>query len=822
MIYFNANSLLQRRDEITQFMLKNNVMLACFSETFLKSHINFNLTGYTIIRADEPDDRHGGGVAIAIKSNISFREFTLPKFRTIPSTCAIKIKCQDGSDVLVVSLYVPNHVKKICKNELAQLMHLCGKVVVAGDWNARHLSWNCTSSNAKGVTLLEYLNSNNASSVSLHFPETPTFYPRNFANQPSTIDLCLTKGVNVRNKPESRAVSDSDHNPILIDIQLNGPPLLSPGGEKDYSKADWVQFREILDNHLASSDANFHTAEEIEIAACSLSKAITRAEEAAVPLRKPVMQVLSPEIRDLISFKNRLRRILQRPSTPLSEKEHLRIEINKLRSTIKAAISRSANVKTALQLRRLKPHDTGLYKHVNKITKQKVMIPPLKCGDATVFHSELKAKLLADCFERVHHQNDAMGKPDHEAEVNATVADFLSRNQQFPDVLAPSGDDVKKVIESLKVKKAPGRDGISNVAVKNISTAAMMYLVSIITAMFRLGYFPKLWRRAKVLAFPKPGKDPTKPENYRPISLLPCLGKVVEKLLVMRLWEELKSKGLIQPEQFGFQAGCSTAHALLTMKTEIERALEAKCCTATAFLDIEKAFDTVWHQGLIFKMIKARFSPWLIKMIHSYLLQRTFSVSLGSSYSDDRHAGSGVPQGSVLGPVLFLFYIHDLPRHPYTNLTIFADDTSIRSTHARADVATRHLQEHLDLLARFYDKWRIKINATKSENVLFTRRRRFTSDEPSQLRLNGSIIQRKSQVKYLGVTFQKNLRFNQHCQVILAKTKQTLSKLWCLMGPQSCLNTTNKVTIFKLFLRSGLTCNIHVWDDLCASKMDKL
>lgn len=148
--------------------------------------------------------------------------------------------------------------------------------------------------------------------------------------------------------------------------------------------------------------------------------------------------------------------------------------------------------------------------------------------------------------------------------------------------------------------------------------------------MFNTGAFPETWKVASVLPFAKPGKDSTLPVSYRPISLLSLLSKIAEKLIANRIKAELIHKQTIPPEQFGFQSNCSTAHAIMHIKKDILKAINNKSYTTMVMLDIQKAFDTVWHDGLIYKMIKIGISPYLIKLVHSYIKKRSFVVNVNS------------------------------------------------------------------------------------------------------------------------------------------------------------------------------------------------
>lgn len=181
-----------------------------------------------------------------------------------------------------------------------------------------------------------------------------------------------------------------------------------------------------------------------------------------------------------------------------------------------------------------------------------------------------------------------------------------------------------------------------------------------------------------------------------------------------------------------------------------------------------------------------------------------------------------MPQGSILGPILFLIYLHDLPSHPKTKLTIFADDTSIRSMDSSIQKSSTNVNDHLTVLQPYYDKWKIRVNANKSESIIFTRRRKTENDIPTVLIINGAAIPSKTTVKYLGVTFQKNLKFNDHVSNVIRKAKEVTSKLWTMMGPNSKLHKDNKLLMYKLYIRSVLTYNIQVWDDVSRSSMQRI
>lgn len=248
-------------------------------------------------------------------------------------------------------------------------------------------------------------------------------------------------------------------------------------------------------------------------------------------------------------------------------------------------------------------------------------------------------------------------------------------------------------------------------------------MTKICNAILNIGYFPKEWKVAKIIPLPKPGKPPNKTANLRPISLLTRLSKIVEKCIAKRINSHISLNHIFPNEQFGFRTSHSTTHALLRIIDDIILGFNEKKHTSMVLLDIEKAFDTVWHEGLIYKMIELDFPLYITKIIKDYLTDRSFFVELNSIRSEKRPISAGVPQGSILGPVLFNIFTSDIPKIVETNLSIFADDTAIYSSNNCIETTKLNLKKHLEVLEIYYKKWKIKVNPNKTEFILFTKKK---------------------------------------------------------------------------------------------------
>jgi len=239
--------------------------------------------------------------------------------------------------------------------------------------------------------------------------------------------------------------------------------------------------------------------------------------------------------------------------------------------------------------------------------------------------------------------------------------------------------------------------------------------------MLQLFYFPTIWKQSVVIVIPKAGKPKNLASSYRPISLLPTLGKLFEKLILLRIRPILHEHQIIPTTKFGFRPGHSTIHQVHRLTNSIASALERRQYYAGLFLDVAQAFDKVWHDGLLFKLKK--FMPaQLFLVIKSLLENRSFTVRQGNFFLPRFNITAGMPQGSDLAPDLYNNYTADIPLTPNTLLATFADDTALLSTIDDISIATHNLQHHTSLIEAWCKNWLIKINESKSTQVTFTLR----------------------------------------------------------------------------------------------------
>lgn len=235
-------------------------------------------------------------------------------------------------------------------------------------------------------------------------------------------------------------------------------------------------------------------------------------------------------------------------------------------------------------------------------------------------------------------------------------------------------------------------------------------------------------------------------------------------------------------------------------------------------LDIEKAYDTIWHEGLLYKLLQ--YIPgYLVKIIQSFLSERSFKVKVQNSNSDPQPIPAGVPQGSTLSPILFLFYINDIPENPKTKIKLFADDTAISAESMNQDKAVEYIQKHLNELSTYYKKWKIKINPEKSVAIAFNNRRKTPK---SKLKYNDVTIPYDTTVKYLGILLDKRLNFNKHVSATQKKIRYVAYCIGPYIKHDTPIEEKLKYTLIKAYMRPISLYAIPVWSSTNIKNFDKL
>ena len=277
---------------------------------------------------------------------------------------------------------------------------------------------------------------------------------------------------------------------------------------------------------------------------------------------------------------------------------------------------------------------------------------------------------------------------------------------------------------------------------------------------------PKGWRKARVVALLKPGKDPATSKSHWPISLLCILYKLYERMIMARIAPIVEEQ--LTPDQAGFRPGCSTCGQLLNLTQYIEDGYEGKQITGTIFVDLMAAYDTVNHKTLLLKVAQMIRNKKIVSIIQSLLENRQFFIELDGRKSRWQNQKNHLPQGSVLAPTLFNIYTNDQPEFNHICRFIYADDLCLATQSTSFTTIEMRLTEALEGLTNYYANNFLNANPGKTQMCAF-HLNNHTADKQLNITLNGQVLENDRFPKYLGVTLNQSLSFAKHAQNVKAK-----------------------------------------------------
>jgi len=336
---------------------------------------------------------------------------------------------------------------------------------------------------------------------------------------------------------------------------------------------------------------------------------------------------------------------------------------------------------------------------------------------------------------------------------------------------------LEKVCSHLLNNKAPGPDGISNLLIKNMPAEFRRVLLFAYNFSWEHGELPASWKCAHVCPIYKGHPNPRNiAKSYRPISLTSCLVKVFERMILDRLVEFLDSpdRRFFSASQSGFRSQHSTIDQIYRIINRVNECFANHNYVSVAFLDIVAAFDTVWHEGLLFKLHKAGVTGRAWRWIKCFLTGRKSRVVHRGSQSDWFNIGAGVPQGSILGPFLFLVFINDVPSMFGVVVVLFADDMAIWPT-IDGPPGDKRLQDALDRISIWGERWHIVFSPTKSVTMCFSRMR--CRPQPTQFYLDNDALPDVDKFRYLGVILKPDLTSDAHTEKVITSATTAAFKI---------------------------------------------
>jgi hypothetical protein len=380
--------------------------------------------------------------------------------------------------------------------------------------------------------------------------------------------------------------------------------------------------------------------------------------------------------------------------------------------------------------------------------------------------------------------------------------------------------ELKKALSKIKNRSSPGRDGICNLMLKNLSPNFMAYLLKLCNLSLGKGLIPKAWKEAMICMIPKGQKLASNPANYRPISLISCLSKLIEKIVARRLSFFLESNHLLIKQQSGFRSGRRTSDNLVFLSQKIAEAFNQTQKVVSLFFDIEAAFDSVWHDGLIFKLIKLGVPSYIIRWLDTFLEGRSFVIKVGDTVTASAPIAAGVPQGSSISPIIFSAFINDIPTRYDENdcfSLLFADDLNTFFIYERITTEIRNkINIYMIEIEKWLSLWRMNMAPSKCQFTIFARYNREKAE--FDINLFGERVPYEANPTSLGVTFDPTLSFRAQVKKIKDKCNSRMNILKIISHKSWALSTKTLVSIYKSLIGSVIDYSFF----MCSQLSEKL
>ena len=386
------------------------------------------------------------------------------------------------------------------------------------------------------------------------------------------------------------------------------------------------------------------------------------------------------------------------------------------------------------------------------------------------------------------------------------------------DLQPVNHETVRTILNSLKVNKAGGLDKISARMIKDAGYELAPSIAYLVNKSITDGIVPDLWKIARVTPVYK-ADDKLLVENYRPISVLPVLSKVLEKVVYTQLCAHLDQLNYIYPHQYGFRRGHNTAQVIAQVNNWVLESMDKGKITGLLFVDISKAFDSINHKVLLGKLENAALSRKALKWFHSYLVDRKQSVLVNGEMSDSRSVVLGVPQGSILGPLLFNIYVNSLPNAvENTRVILYADDAVLISAASTSQELQKTLEHNFNLISDWYSDNRLTLNIKKTKLILAGSKTKLLKFEDFKLQSqDGREIDRVKSFKYLGVKLDEKWSWKPHIKDLLQKLGHRLSVFNRITH---MLDYKSRVAYFKGLVLPHLDYADLVWGDQAGVKTE--
>jgi exonuclease III len=816
-IAWNCLSFPKRKVEFLNFISTQNYPdIIILNETKVKQIEGekiLKVPGYITLLKSRNNSNRGGGCALLIKDHIQFASTNELDHLNL-EICTIKINI-DNRIILVIGYYNP--AGKIVSKDLFNYLEMNNlSYIIGGDLNSKTHSIGCKGQNKSGEMLDSILSEFNSQVV---YNTQPTH--RNLITKEEDIlDLFVISSDNYRLAHEFKVHKDfdmtSDHYPI--ELKLNASNLLLNNNKNKFNynlaKADWNKYKSNLPSFVPSE---YLTSPDSLNA--FITESILKAADQSIPIKNNKYNNNLPQyIVDLIKLRRQAKNRAFKTKN-LKDKQRANLLTKLVRDEIAANENQewqSFIEKHKHNPLKSRPFWQKIKKANNKEDSASSTIPTLTHLDKKIEGDLDKANLFSSILRcTFSDSNDEKFDSKFKDTINEKVNNYLKNN-------APSGNlfsitELNHALKQLRSKTTPGQDKIHNSFLKEASDEFKFIILDLCNMTIRKNELPTKWKESMITMINKKVINSSNPKDYRPISLTSCLAKLCEKLIARKINDFLTKEKIIIKQQSGFRSFRQTKDNLIHLTQKIYESFNRRKRVFAIFFDIQAAFDKVWHVGLISKMIDCKFPSFLIHWVFQFLSDRSFTVRINSSISEPQPISTGVPQGSVLSPILFSIFINDIPIEHKKNKSyshLFADDLVTYFIFRRNNNVKNSIRIYLSKIELWLSKWRLIMAPEKCNYIVFSKTPQvhkklenkkipiINKNEQFDVKLFKKDVPSCTSIKFLGVILDKKLNFNEHIEEIKKKCINRLNIIKIVSHKSWHLNHNTLIQLYKSLVRS--------------------
>ena len=682
-------------------------------------------------------------------------------------------------------------------------------VFICGDFNAPHHELNCSYDSENGEKLLYIIDEGTFKLLNNGYHNYQSFDGK--CKNMLDLHFCDNSLFAHFNNFQVSEDLGSDHKVTITTLNLRKGEVFQLKSKINYRK-----FREQARKLHRSSNlwpVKYPKKNELNKFSTSLIELIRKSLEDSCIKKKELPY--SVETQKLIKMRRKRRRELK-----IAVGDHytsLRTEINYLQKEIKRSMMRSEDRKRAKVLESACDKGSkGFWKAIKELTnknepKQKTAeYPKLFYKDCVAVtdkdKSEMFKQLLKDTMKNYETDSSIISELCDNIE-NETEA-IINTNEHTEQLgIVVTTKEFDEILKETR-KACPGPDKICYKILEELPKNVKALACLLISSSINNSFVPFNWKKSQIKMIPKQDKDRSKAENYRPISLTNCIAKICETVVKNIVMEYCESQNIFGETQSAYRKHRCTTDNLIKLTQHVSEAFQLSEMVGFVCLDVEKAFDAVWRLGHVHKLNSIGLKNSVIRWINSFLSQRNVFVKINSTVSDSFSPTAGVPQGSVIAPILFLIYVSGLPQIK-AQISLFADDFALYYRSRSPKLIEKHLQSSLNSLINWCDSMKIKINPNKTHYLIF----KNPSKKESSLELNikGITIQKTQSIKFLGIIPTPNLKWNEHCKDLIRRANSRLFQLWKLSNLNG--NEESLILVYKSWIRPLFLYSNACWLD---------